>query len=213
MANVHTFGALLSVAIVDDDESTRVCLKKILQSAKNFCFAGSFASGVEALTGIPHVRPDLALMDIELPDVNGVECLKRLKWMMPALKVVMATGQRDAVWVAAALQAGAAAYLVKPFTPDQLWATLKFVAGNTMPFKSVEKPAETVAAPVKELPLNARERDVLNGLAQGMLYKEISDKLGISYAAVHKSQHKIFKKLGVSNRSEAIRVWLGYQGE
>jgi two-component system response regulator DevR len=219
MAKIGTAENPVRVAVVDDDESTRLCFQDILQSTRNFKFAGSFSNATEALAGVPQLQPDLALLDIRLPDLNGIECARRLKSAMPGLKIVMVTGTHEANWIGASLKAGAAAYLVKPVMEDQLLATLKFAAaGKSQSSQSginKEDPngvPDITKARIENLPLNAREREVLKYLAQGLLYKEISDRLGISYAAVHKSQHNIFRKLQVSNRSEAIRIWLNCGG-
>lgn len=213
MGNSQTARPCKNVAIVDDDENTRLCFQDILQSAENFRFVGSFANAAEALAGIPRLQPDLTLMDIRLPGMNGIECTRRLKRIMPNLKIVIVTGTHNADCVDASLQAGAEAYLFKPLMGDQLLATLRFAALNRP--GNPDKAEEFLSAnPSKtNLPLSPREREVLAGLADGLLYKEISQKLGVSYATVHKHQHNIFKKLHVSNRSEAIRIWLNKRGD
>src|SRR5208283_3416567 len=108
--------------------------------------------------------------------------------------------------------AGADAYLIKPIVVDQFLATLRFtLVGRTEVRKGAQKSGQNIfpAAPSGNCArLSPREKQVLENLADGLLYKEISDKLGISYAAVHKYQHRVFQKLQVSNRSEAIRLWL-----
>jgi DNA-binding NarL/FixJ family response regulator len=187
------------VAVVDDDEHTRLWLKDILQSRTEFAFVGGFSSASRALTAFPRLQPDLALMDIGLPDMNGVECTRRLRQTMPQLKVVMISGKCDTNWLDASMAAGAASFLIKPVDAEQLLAILKFATNNQGQgdFKNRKK----------DLRLSPRERDVLAGLAEGLLYKEISQKLGISYGAIHKYQHNIFRKLSVSNRTEAVLAW------
>lgn len=216
MAKLIAIERSMRVAVVDDDESTRLCFKDLLQAADNFSFAGSFANATEALAGMPHLRPDLTLMDIRLPDLSGIECAKQLKRAMPGLKIIMVTGTHEANWVGASLQAGATAYLVKPVVGEQLLATLRFAAADkspTMPgLKKAKSTATSLTPTIDNLPLNVREKEVLKHLAKGLLYKEISDELEISYSAVHKCQHNIFRKLQVTNRSEAIRIWLNHGG-
>ncbi|HTR41470.1 MAG TPA: response regulator transcription factor [Pseudomonadales bacterium] len=207
MANVVKSDFLVRVAIVDDDEGTRLCFKDILQGTKNFHFAGSCSNAAEALTNLPLLQPDLTLMDIRMPDMNGIECTKRLRHIMPRLKIVIVTGTHETRWVSASLQAGATAYLVKPIEGDQLLATLQFAANQT----GTSADISPIASGRMNWQLSPREKEVLTGLADGLLYKEISQKLGISYSAVHKYQHNIFRKLQVSNRSEAIRIWLDNQ--
>lgn len=193
---------LARVAVIDDDEDTCLCFKDMLQSAGNFSFAGSFSSASEALAGLPALQPDVALMDIRLPDLNGIECTRRLKHLMPRLKIVMVTGTHEAQWAGASLKAGARAYLIKPVEKEQLLVTLQFALADRTEIKPA--PVNTNGTGWS---LSPRETEVMAGLAEGLLYKEISEKLGISYAAVHKYQHNIFKKMRVNNRSEAIHIW------
>jgi DNA-binding NarL/FixJ family response regulator len=209
MAKIETVSCRTDVAIVDDDENIRLSLKDILQSTGDFNFAGGFSNAGEALARLPDLRPDLTLMDIRLPDLNGIECTKRLRQCLPDLKIVFVTGMHDPVWVEASLSVGAAAFLFKPFDPDQLLATLKLAVSASWKTDSHSNEVANISISKRSaaIPLNFREKEVLKYLAAGLLYKEISDKMGISYAAVHKCQHNIFKKLHVSNRSEAIRVW------
>ena len=205
MAKIETLDGHMRVAVVDDDADTRIWFKDVLQSEKKFNFAGGFSTASEALTQIPRMQPNLALVDISLPDINGIECTKLLKRAIPRLKVVIASGNRELSWLDRSLEAGAVAYLIKPMDPAQLIATLRFAASlvNKPIGSSPEKSAKFF-----KWALNQRERDVLGKMAEGLLYKEIPDALGISYTAVHKCQHRIFKKLHVSNRSEALRLWL-----
>lgn len=216
MAKLIAIERFVRVAVVDDDESTRLCFKDLLQATDNFSFAGSFSNATEALAGMPQLRPDLTLMDIRLPDLSGIECAKQLKHAMPGLKIIMVTGTHEANWVGASLQAGATAYLVKPVVGEQLLATLRFAVAdksqNGVSLKRTKVAATSLIPTIDNLPLNVREKEVLKHLAKGLLYKEISDELEISYSAVHKCQHNIFRKLQVTNRSEAIRIWLSHGG-
>jgi two-component system, NarL family, response regulator DevR len=199
----------MHVAVVDDDENIRLCYNDILQSEKNFSLVGSFSNAAQALSRIPQLQPDVTVMDIRLPGVNGIECTKRLREMVPHLKIVIVTGTHESNCVDAAIRAGAAAYLFKPVIGDQLLATLRFVLVNKI------EPGKVLLAPPKAgiiFTLNPREKSVLQHLAVGLLYKEISEKLGISYTAVHKCLAKVYKKLRVNNRSEAIRLWLDSGG-
>src|SRR5215469_18273590 len=103
MRKVKSVSGPMRVAVVDDDEHVRYFLQSVLKSAKYFSFAGSFSNATEALVGIPKLRPDLALMDLRLPDLDGLECTRRLKLSMPDLKIVVITGSIDAEWVAESL--------------------------------------------------------------------------------------------------------------
>jgi DNA-binding NarL/FixJ family response regulator len=185
MANTGAIDGRVRVAVVDDDEETRLWLKDVLQPRTELAFAGGFSSGKEALTEIPRMRPELVLMDIGLPDLDGIECTKRLRRTMPQLKVVMLSGKCGEKLLDAAIFAGAASFLVKPVGAGQLLAALRFAA--------TKQDAGSRKGGRKDLRLSPRERDVLAGLSDGLLYKEISQKLGISYSAVHKYQQKSSK--------------------
>jgi len=139
---------------------------------------------------LPDLGANLVLMDIRMPGVNGIECTARLKRVMPRVKTIMMTGMPDADSMQKSLDAGAEGYLTKPVAADQCLAMLRFA------FKG---PARDCS------PLSQRDNEVMSYLEEGLLYKEIADKMGISYSAVHKHQHRIFLKLRVSNRAEAIR--------
>lgn len=212
MAKVGKNVESIRVAVVDDDTTLCLCLKDIFHSGTNFTFAGNFSNAAEALRELPNLKPDLTLMDIRLPDLDGIQCAKQLRRAMPFLKIIILTGMRERSWVDASLQAGVAAYLIKPFVTDQLLATLSFAADKQEETQSGRSRRNGLLFRTKaiagNLPLNPRESIVLKHLADGLLYKEISDRLGISYSAVHKCLDHIYKKLGVSNRSEAIRVWI-----
>jgi DNA-binding NarL/FixJ family response regulator len=212
MANEEPINSAIRVAAVDDDESIHLLLKDILQPATTFSLVGSFSNAVQALSGLPLLRPDLTLIDVRLPDLNGIECTKRLKQSIPHLKVVIMTGTHEANWAGVSREAGAVAYLVKPFDGEQLLATLRFVSvsrvGNELDLTGMKDAAvRTKATKISHL-LSPREKEVLGWLADGLLYKEISDKIGISYSAVHKYVDHIYRKLDVNNRSEAIRIWI-----
>jgi DNA-binding NarL/FixJ family response regulator len=205
MENIGKFGRRVRVAVVDDDENTHLRFKGVLQSREGFIFAGGFSSGKEALTGIPCLRPDLAFLDIRLPDIDGIECAKRLRRFMPSLKVIILSGNRDIESFERSLDAGAVAYLIKPVDPDQLFVTLRFRSSQANA-KLKERPISLKKAAMDTL--NPREKAVLGKLAEGLLYKEIPDALDISYTAFRKSQQSIFRKLRVGNRSEAACIWL-----
>ena len=213
MVNSGTFYGRARVSVVDDDEVARQLFKDILQSRDSFTFTGGFSSGKEAMTAIPHLRPDLVLVDISLPDMDGIDCTEQLRRLVPGLRVVIVSGNRDVTSFERSCNAGAATYLIKPVDPDQLIASLHLAVvrkiGRNLIGSRRNTGIASGALSGQDLPLSPREEEVMSGLADGLLYKEISDKLGISFAAVHKHSHNIYKKLGASNRSEAIRGWLG----
>lgn len=182
----------ICVAVVDDEEDMRLLLRDALTDAVGFRCVGCFANASEALAAIPTLRPDIVLMDIGMPDVNGIECTRLLKEINPELKIIMLSGRHNDESIHESLNAGADGYLTKPVVIKQFLATLSFAVGNRNEINSV---------------LTVRENQIMQLFAQGLLYKEIADKLAISYSSVHKYQHNIFVKLHVSNRIEAIAKW------
>lgn len=194
------------VAVVDDDENTRLFFKDVLEESESFCCVRCFSNAAQVLADEGVSSFDFVLMDINLPGLSGIECAKRLKALNPRIKIVMITASPDQSLVDRSLQAGADAFLMKPIAPEQCVATLKFAMSERP-----EKQAQEFHS-VSCLTLTPRERQVMESLSEGLLYKEIADKIGISFSAVHKHQHKIFKKLGVANRTEAIRKWFGSKG-
>ena len=182
----------IRVAIVDDEPDMRLILKNLLERTGACACVGTFSNGVDALANIPSLNPDVVMMDIQMPGLDGIECTRRLKQLRPDVKVIMVTGFRDESLVNESSQAGADAFLLKPATAEQCLATIGFILGK-----------KGVAGRL----LTAREHEVMQCLVQGLLYKEISDKLKLSYSAIHKHQHKIFLKLQATNRSEAIAKW------
>ena len=204
----------IRVAIVDDEEESRLLLQDILARSGEYECAGSYSSGEEAIREIPAAKPTIVLMDIRMPGISGIGCMRLLKALLPGLIVVLVSGMVDAETVSMALEAGGDSYLTKPFTVAQCLATLTFALRyrdhgvrdtdgvHTLSTKQHSQRAE----------LTEREKAVMNGLSEGRLYKEIADKLGISYSAVHKHQQKIFKKLHVNNRTEATKRWSGSHG-
>lgn len=192
------------VVIVDDDADFRLCLKDILHGAAGYRLIGGFSNSAAALDAIPKLNPDLVLMDVRLPGLDGIECTKNLRQIMPGLRVVMLSGMHDDQSIEQSVSAGAVAYLVKPLTPHQCLATLKCV----MALGTTAQRPESESSPAHPL-LTQRENEIMKHLAGGLLYKEIADRLDISYSAVHKLQHKIYAKLHATNRTEAISRWRG----
>jgi DNA-binding NarL/FixJ family response regulator len=192
----------IHVAIVDDDEDMHLLVRETVSATEEFSFAGGFSNTTKALAELPCLDPDVVLMDIRMPGIDGIEFTKRLKQVLPRMKIIIVTSAHDSRSIDDAFRAGADRYIIKPLKPEQCLATLKFALVPQRKRKRLKRLNESATI------LTPRERDVMSLLAQGFLYKEIADALGKSYSAVHKHQHNIFKKLRVNNRSEAIRKWL-----
>ena len=203
------------VSIVEDDVGVRVGLERLFNESREFQCVSSYSTGTSALTELLSQKPDVILMDINLPGMNGIECVRRLKERDPSVLVVMLTVYDDAEQVFQALQAGATGYLLKRTPPNQLLEAVKEVLEGGAPITShiARKVVEAFhATPTKSagelVELSEREREVLQLLAKGFLIKEIADKLGIGFGTVRTYVRRIYEKLHVQSRSQAIAKYL-----
>ncbi|MCX8107972.1 MAG: response regulator transcription factor [Verrucomicrobiae bacterium] len=202
----------MSVSIVEDNDQLRATLVRVLSRADGFRCASQHASGEEAVRELPKVRPDVVLMDINLPGMSGVECVRQLKPLLPETQIVMLTVYEDTENIFNALAAGATGYLLKRTSKDELLAAIREVhaGGSPMTAHIARKVVQSFQRPVQNPTenLSEREREVLELLSQGFLYKEIADKLGISYETVHTYIRRIYEKLQVRTRTEAVARFL-----
>lgn len=207
----------IKVAIVEDDEYLRHRLGELVDDAENLKLVGTFKDGSAALEGIPLVRPDVVIMDIQLPGIDGVECVRRLKATMPQVNFLMLTAYEDSDRVFESLKVGASGYLLKrtslarllegieelhaggsPMTPQIARQVVQFIS-------NLSKSRESDSGLTQ---LTPGERKTLDELAQGYAYKEIADHLGITVHGVRHFIRKIYEKLHVHSRSEAIIKYL-----
>jgi DNA-binding NarL/FixJ family response regulator len=203
---------LRRVAIVEDDGGLRKQLQNILEAAPGVCCAGAFSSAERALEGLVAAQPDVILMDINLPGMSGIECVARLRKDFPATHVIMLTVYEDSARIFQALQAGADGYLVKSSPTDVLLRAIEDVHQGGAPMSShiaqkvVRHFRQPVPDPVKDETacLAPRERETLNLLASGFVYKEIADQMGIGSETVRTYVKSICKKLHVRSRLEAV---------
>ncbi|MCX7722864.1 MAG: response regulator transcription factor [Verrucomicrobiae bacterium] len=200
----------IRVAIVEDNDQYRGTLAQVFAEAEGFECVGDYATAEDALQALPRVNPDVVLMDINLPGMNGVECVRRLKQLVPETQVVMLTVHEDTDNIFNALAAGATGYLLKRTTRAELLEAVREVHRGGSPMtpqiarKVVQSFQRPAPAPDATAELTPREREVLDYLAQGLLYKEIAHKLGISYETVHTHIRRIYEKLQVRTRTEAV---------
>ena len=199
----------IAMAIVDGDADSRLFLLHILEKSGGYRCVGCYAAGEEALREIPSAQPRIVLMDVRLPGIPGLECMRRLKGRLPGLSVVLVSAQTDPDTMAAALAAGGDGYLTKPFAAAQCLATVRFAfrPGRSAPRDSGEAKETSTRRGDESTRLTDREHHVMSCLERGLLYKEIADELRLSFSVVHKLQHRIFLKLQVSNRTEAVSKW------
>ena len=202
------------VVVVEDNDLMRELLVRQLNRAPHLQCAGACADAETALEDIPRLKPDVVLMDIRLPRMNGIECTIRLRGLFPRLNIVILTEHGHADLILKALKAGANGYLLREHTTAaQLENALQEVMKGGSPMtpdvarKVVEYFQGLGDAPGMEH-LTHREREVLDGLAQGWFYKEIAHRLGISVETARKHLKNIYRKLEVSSRTEAVVKYL-----
>ena len=205
----------IKVSIVDDEVDLRENIAGYVDSAKGFRCLGMHSSAEEALVNLPKEKPDVVLMDINLGGMSGIECVRRLKPLMPETQVVMLTVFEDTEKIFAALAAGASGYLLKRLAPAKLLEAIREVHEGCSPMsapiarKVVLSLQPVLAAPDAEtVGLSPREREVLDGLAEGHAYKQIADKLGVSIHTVRNYIRRIYEKLHVCSRTEAVAKYL-----
>jgi DNA-binding NarL/FixJ family response regulator len=207
----------ISVSIVEDNDKLRGTLAKVIARADGFFCASDYASAEDALADLPKIKPDVVLMDINLPGMNGVECVRKLKLILPATQVMMLTVYEDTENIFNALTAGASGYMLKRTPASELLDAIREVQRGGSPMTthiarkvvlSFQKSASAQQTANELSELSDREQQVLDLLAQGLIYKEIADKLGISYETVHTYIRRIYEKLQVRTRTEAVAKFL-----
>jgi DNA-binding NarL/FixJ family response regulator len=207
----------ISVSIVEDSDQVRTTLARLINRAEGFTCLNQYNSAEAALEDLPRHRPNVVLMDINLPGINGVECVRRLKQIAPEIQVMMLTVYEDTENIFNALAAGASGYLLKRTSTAELLEAIREVHRGGSPMtthiarKVVQSFQRVGASPQSTENLSPREQEVLDHLAQGFLYKEIADKLGVSYETVHTYIRRIYEKLQVRTRTEAVAKFLGRQ--
>jgi len=204
----------ITVSIVEDNHQLRGTLARVIGRADGFQCLSHHPNAEEALKALPDVRPNVVLMDINLPGMNGVECVRQLKQVLPDTQIVMLTAYEDTENIFNSLAAGASGYLLKRTSSAELLTALREVNQGGSPMtahiarKVVQSFQKTGPSPQATENLSQREQEVLDCLAQGFLYKEIADKLGISHETVHTYIRRIYEKLQVRTRTEAVAKFL-----
>jgi len=204
----------ITVSIVEDNEQLRNTLARVLNRAEGFRCISHYGNAEDALKSLPQERPEVVLMDINLPGMNGVECVRQLKQTLPQTQIVMLTVYEDTENIFNALAAGAAGYLLKRTKTPELLEAIQEVRGGGSPMtthiarKVTQSFQKAGPSPQAAENLSEREQQVLDCLSQGFLYKEIAEKLGISYETVHTYIRRIYEKLQVRTRTEAVAKFL-----
>ncbi len=204
----------ITVSIVEDNDKLRGTLARVLNRAEGFRCVSDYGSGEEALKAMSRVKPEVVLMDINLPGMNGVECVRQLKQVLPDVQVMMLTVYEDTENIFNALAVGASGYMLKRTPQAELLEAIRDVHRGGSPMtthiarKVVQSFQRSQASAAQTDSLSEREQQVLELLAQGLIYKEISEKLGISYETVHTYIRRIYEKLQVRTRTEAVAKFL-----
>lgn len=199
-----------NVIIVEDDRGLREQIVEILGTAPDLQCLGAYASAESALPQILEKKPEVVLMDIKLPGMSGIQCVAEIKKVMPTMQVIMVTVYEDSERIFRALKAGANGYLVKSSPPGQLLAAIRDVSMGGAPMSShiaskVVRHFHLIGiSPMESENLSPREREVLDLLAAGFIYKEIGDQLKISAETVRTYVKNICQKMHVRSRVEAV---------
>jgi DNA-binding NarL/FixJ family response regulator len=206
-----------SISIVEDNDKLRGTLARVISRAEGFKCVSDYGSAEDALADLPRIKPDVVLMDINLPGMNGVECVRQLKVLLPATQVIMLTVYEDTENIFNALAAGASGYMLKRTPAKELLEAIKDVLRGGSPMTthiarkvvlSFQKSAGQQQTADELAVLSEREQQVLDLLSQGLIYKEIGEKLNISYETVHTYIRRIYEKLQVRTRTEAVAKFL-----
>lgn len=209
---------MTTVALVEDSAPMRRNLERMLRRAPGVRCACVCSSAEEAFELIPRHKPDVVLMDINLPGASGIECTARLKLQLPAMQVIMLTVYEDTVSIFNALKAGACGYLLKRSSPGEILEALQTIQNGGAPMNSeiARKIVMTFQTPPpspgEATTLSARETEILELLSRGKVSKEIADQLNISYHTVRVHTKHIYEKLHVRSRSEAMAKFLADKG-
>lgn len=204
----------IKIVIVEDDAEIRTTLADVLGRAANLKLLATFPNGETAVAEIPQLKPDVVLMDINLGKLSGIECVERLKPDLPQTQFIMLTVYEDSDRIFRALTAGASGYLVKRTPPQKIIESIHEVHGGGSPM--TPQIARRVVQHFRRAPettsdlgkLSPREKEILEQLAKGYLYKEIVDNLGISLDTVRTYIRGIYTKLQVHSRTEAVLKYL-----
>ena len=208
--------APIRVAVVEDDDRLRAGFVSRLEGAAGFRCVAAFSSAEQALARLAEAAPEVVLMDINLPGKSGIDCVRELKLKHPAIQFLMLTVYEDLDMIFRSLQAGATGYLLKRAVPAELLGAIRDLHAGGAPMTSLiaRKVVESFAPKPRadgreQVSLTPREREIVEALAQGCPYKEIADRCGISLSTVRTHLQRIYQKLQVNNRTEAVVKFLG----
>lgn len=204
---------IISVAIVEDNHDIRSAMELLINGSEGYACIGAFNNAENALEKIPQLLPNVVLMDFNLPGMNGIECIARLKAEFPDMQFMMLTVYEDDDKIFMALEAGASGYILKKTSPGDLLDAIRELHDGGSPmssqiarrvvayFQKQAKPNPALEA------LTSREKEILDQLSKGFLYKEIAGNLFISIETVRRHVHNIYEKLHVRSRTDAVNKY------
>jgi DNA-binding NarL/FixJ family response regulator len=201
---------IIRVSIVEDTDDIREAMRVLINGSQGFECLHVFPDAETALQGLPSKDVDVVLMDINLPGINGIECMALLKDRMPKTQFMMCTVYDDDENIFSALESGANGYMLKRTSPAQILEAIRDLHEGGSPMSSEIARRVVDAMQRKKKPagpveiLTEREKEILDFLSRGFLYKEIANELFISKETVKKHIHNIYDKLHVQTRTEAL---------
>ena len=214
---------MIRIAIVEDNKVIRESLAAYVHMDPELRCVCACGSAEEALEKLPPQRPDVVLMDIQLPKQSGIECTAQLKQLLPEVRIIMVTVYGNPDLIFKALRAGACGYLLKRCTPEELITAVREVQQGGAPmsreiarqviafFQGLAKPPDNTASEVDNL--SPREREILDLLTQGFSDKEIADRIGVKHGTVRWHLQHVYEKLHVRSRTEAALKFRSAQSE
>lgn len=201
----------IRIAIVEDNSEIRQLLRNLLMRSEQFQVVGSYPDADSYLLDLERSAPDVALMDIGLPGMNGIDCVRAAKPRRPSTQYLMSTVFESPAYIHQALCAGATGYLIKNAEPEEIIAAVRDIHNGGSPMSPpiarlvVASFQQQAHREIQDHLLTEREKSVLDQLANGLMYKEIAAKAGISTETVRVHVRNIYEKLQVSSRMEAVR--------
>jgi DNA-binding NarL/FixJ family response regulator len=211
----YIFPVAIKISIVEDNDWIRNNLAAELNKTVKFACIGAHRSGEDALRAIPENPPDVVIMDINLPGISGIECVRKLKAQFPSMAIIMLTVYEESEKIFQSLVAGASGYLLKRNRQSDLLEAIEQACQGGSPMsgpiaRKVVQYFNRMGEKANEVEcLTPREREILEQLAQGAAYKEIADTLGLSIDTVRMHIKGIYGKLHVHSRGEAVAKFLG----
>ncbi|AQG82319.1 LuxR family transcriptional regulator [Spirosoma montaniterrae] len=205
---------IISVLIVEDNPDIQLLLRTIVSRDDEYVCVGVVATGTEALRRIPELLPDVVLMDIGLPDLSGIECVRKLKPLCPNVEFIMCTVYDEDEKVFESLEAGANSYILKKSKPELLLTAIREVHEGGSPMSSdiarkIVAKMQRSQPPRPDYHITPREAEVLTMLSKGLTYAEVADGLFISVKTLKKHIYNIYEKLRVDNKVEALNKFFG----